>query len=229
VKTHWIRTLDDAKQVPESIWNEWATYGLIPLKVSLVLRSYSSNPILDSRLPCLPPSPRRRRSSSLLPTSLSVSASSLTTADTDAPTFMSSLLTLQSKLLEFAKGRVKTKPVSEDAEALASRFAAKMEVCTEGRWLPACTFRLVQSSRMRWSLTWWSVGREHEPPLGHIAVLSIAKVVRTENRTFLIKFRSFSNVEEITLRCEAEEEQVRMAKLLRNLIRETRMRVKNAT
>jgi len=234
VKHNWIRTIDDAKQVPEHVWNEWSTFGLIPFKIAIALRSYQALAIADATLPCLP-SPVRRRSTISLSTSETKNSSSsiaTTAGASETSTFMSSLLTLQSKLVEYARGRVKTRTPrlpEEDIESLASQFSARMEVCVEGRWLPQCSVKLVQSSRMRWSLTWWSLGREEEPPLGHVAILSIAKVVRIEERTFAVKYRSFNKIEEIRLKCETEEEQVRAGKLMRNLIRENRRKIKTVT
>ena len=232
VKSHWIRSIDDGKLIPESIWNEWSSIGLVPFKVILALRTYPIWTVPDPRQPCLP-APTRRRSSALPSTKTVITTKSnisIATTASEPPSFMSSLRTLQSKLLEFTQGRVKTKHTprleEDDPEQLASKFISRMDVFIAGKWLPACKVKLVKSSRMRWSLSWWSIGREQEPPLGHISILSIAKVAKAEERTFTVKFRSLSVLEEIKMRCESEEEQVRAAKMLRNLIRISRKKLK---
>ena len=243
VKRHWIRKIEDVRCIPDDIWQQWSCEGL-PWRVATALRSFDPV-IISPEIPMLPAvspwrSPRNkvaRQSDASLATRPGISSSTFaeesnnsivpTTAST-SPRIVNSLLTLQSKLLEFTKDRPRQKLVeaspAEDAEIAAAKFTSVMEVNVDGTWSQPFSFRLVQSSRMKWALAWWPVGKEQQGPVGHVAVLSIAKVARSEALVFVIKYRSSSKVEEIYLRCKSEEEQTSTAKLLRRLIRETRMK-----
>ena len=247
VKRHWLRTIEDVHHIPDHVWQRWSSAGL-PWRVAIALRCFDSTSF-SREIPMLPVaspwrSPRKtnqvgKASSASLETRPGVSSSSVAedepqnepalNAVPSPPSLVNSLVTLQSKLIEFSKDRLKPKVAdntTEDAELTAFKFKVKMQISINGTWSELFTFRLVQSSRLKWALAWWSVGREHQSAAGHVAVLSIAKVARTEALIFVIKYRSSSKVEEMYLKCQSEDDQMATAKLLRRLIRETREKMK---
>ena len=119
-----------------------------------------------------------------------------------APTRLrsSSFHTLESKLLEFSKERPTSDRSRDDVESEASNFKMNMQIAPIAAEFENTVFtvKLVKSSRLKWALVWSA----DLAPSGHISILSVAKVAKTEELIFSIKFRGSTDLEELKFKCE---------------------------
>ena len=208
---NWIRTVQDVKLISETTWQKWSIEDKIPFKISILLRKLESITV-PFKYPILPLTVKRSTGSKSKLDILPKRTSSTNAANSEKSpasqvvnsVFVSSLRTLQDKLLEFT-AQVK----EEEPSWLLRNFKATVEIS-------GLTVVLVFNSRQsRWFL-------DAKTMSGDIYVsvnlLKVSKVARVKEDTHLLIKHKEKHGEINDLIIECGNDCAKISKVVRKII-----------